>query len=293
MSPLKSVMLIENVIDDALSKTKISKKKIIRMCVGIPGYISHETGDCYWSPVFDRKNINFVELLNAHFNFDCIIENDANLATLAEYCFGNTNNTDTFCVVSIEHGVGMGLMVDGNLYRGHKGIGPEFGHSKLIVDGRLCRCGQTGCVEAYVADYAILRQIDPFVTIENYNKDPKSYYNKILDAAEKAANGDLNILKAFEEAGAYLGKALGNLIATLNPSTIIITGDSTKRRELFCEAVEREVLSCQFFSDDIDTKIIFRDWGRRCMGSRSNSPSFTSNIHRNFNTTVRKNKTLP
>ncbi len=63
-----------------------------------------------------------------------------------------------FIVVTIENGVGMGIVLGNELYRGTRGCGAEFGHTKVHLDGALCRCGQRGCLEAYVADYALLRE---------------------------------------------------------------------------------------------------------------------------------------
>src|SRR5690606_19716487 len=87
-----------------------------------------------------------------------LIDNDANMVTLAELWFGAGRALNDFAVVTIEHGVGMGLVLNHRLYRGAMGQGMEIGHTKVQLDGALCRCGQRGCLEAYVADYALVRE---------------------------------------------------------------------------------------------------------------------------------------
>ncbi|MDZ7824614.1 MAG: ROK family protein [Ahrensia sp.] len=86
------------------------------------------------------------------------IDNDANLVTLAEQWFGKGRDVSDFAVVTIEGGIGMGVVLNHKIYRGAHGFGMEFGHTKMQLDGALCRCGQRGCLEAYVADYALVRE---------------------------------------------------------------------------------------------------------------------------------------
>ncbi len=77
---------------------------------------------------------------------------------MAELYFGEGKGIEDFLVVTVEAGVGLGIVLGGRIYRGTRGCGAEFGHMKVQIDGALCRCGQRGCLEAYVADYALLRE---------------------------------------------------------------------------------------------------------------------------------------
>ena len=86
------------------------------------------------------------------------IDNDANLVAMAELWFGAGRDLSDFAVVTLEHGVGMGFVMNHRLYRGARNVGMEIGHTKVQLDGALCRCGQRGCLEAYLADYALARE---------------------------------------------------------------------------------------------------------------------------------------
>lgn len=261
MTPVAAVIRIDDCVQQALAAAGLADANILRMCVGIPGYVSHMSGHAYWSPVFDRTGVDFAGLMNAHFNFDCIVENDTNLATLAEYWFGQAKDLKSFGVISIEHGVGMGLMIEGEVYRGQKGVGPEFGHAKLFPGGEPCRCGQNGCVEAYVADYALLRQVFPQITVADYVADPGGHYQRVLQIIGLAEQGDAAAAEAIVRSGRHLGVALGNLIATLNPATIIMTGDATRRGPLFLDTVREETAKLRIPGDEFDTRLLFSDWG--------------------------------
>ena len=126
--------------------------------IGIAGIVEAARGFVYWSPSLSRRNVEFGDLVSAHLGIPGFVDNDANLVAVAEKSFGLGQGQSDFIVVTIESGVGMGLVIGGELYRGTRGCGAEFGHTKVHLDGALCRCGQRGCLEAYVADYALLRE---------------------------------------------------------------------------------------------------------------------------------------
>ena len=248
--------IVETAVRRCLGDAKIPINQVLGLCVGIPGYISHAEGICYWSPVFDQPNVNFQSLISSRFDFKCFIENDANLIALSLHWFGKGKELETFAVVTVEHGIGMGLITNNRLYRGANGIGPEFGHSKIVFEGRPCRCGQNGCVEAYVSDYAILREIDPYFSLESYNTNPQSFHPMIEQATKRALDGDKELQKVFNEAGQWLGRAMGNLIAIMNPPTIFLTGEGMRSGVMLADPAREAVLNYQLAGNQFDTEII-------------------------------------
>lgn len=247
---------VEEAVNHCLEDAAIPPERVLGLCVGIPGYISQVGGICYWSPVFNQRDVNFEKILSSRFDWECYIENDANLVALSEHWFGRAKDINTFAVVTVEHGIGMGLIVDGQLYRGANGIGPEFGHSKVVYDGRPCRCGQNGCVEAYASDYAILREVDPGFSLQEYNTNPQSFHPMIEDVTQRALDGDEELCKVFDEAGRWLGRALGNMISILNPPTIFLTGAGMRAGTLLTDAAREESHKNQLSYNLFDTRII-------------------------------------
>ena len=121
-----------------------------------------------------------------------------------------------FAVVTIENGVGMGLVLNNQLYRGSYGVGLELGHTKVQIDGALCRCGQRGCLEAYLADYALAREAS---TALNYSINQQQSMQAILDNLfSEAKNGNPAALTIFQRAGRYLSLGLSNCLLYTSPS---------------------------------------------------------------------------
>ncbi|MBL4740125.1 MAG: ROK family transcriptional regulator [Sneathiella sp.] len=253
--------IIEMGIQRCLKNADIKREKILGVCIGIPGYVSHETGMCHWSPIFTERDIPVARLLQERLGLKIFIENDANLVTLAEHWFGEGRGLSCFAVVTVEHGIGMGLVVDDDLYRGANGIGPELGHSKVEIDGRLCRCGQLGCVEAYASDYAILREADVEFSIDAYNENPKAYHETISKITERARNNDEHLSAVFKNAGKRLGQAVANMIAILNPQTVIFTGDGMRAGEILITPAIEEARRLKLSGDKNETEFITHIWG--------------------------------
>jgi len=138
-----------------------------------------------------------------------LIDNDTNMVTLAELWFGAGRGRQSFAVVTIEYGVGMGLVLDNRLYRGSGGLGLELGHTKVQLDGALCRCGKRGCLEAYLADYALVREARVALGMHSESFGPIDIMLETL--YEQAKAGNQNARTIFHRAGRYLAVALSNL----------------------------------------------------------------------------------
>ncbi len=256
-----AIDLIDMGVQRCLEDAGIERRRLSGVCVGIPGYISHEAGICHWSPIFLERDVPFAEVLHNRLRIDTYIENDANLVTLAEHWFGKGRNLPCFAVVTIEHGIGMGFVVNDQLYRGANGIGPELGHSKVEDGGRPCRCGQLGCVEAYASDYAILREAEESFSLDAYNDNPKVYHDTITRIADQARHGDTRLAAIYAEAGRRLGQAVGNMIATLNPPTVIFTGDGLRAADALIGPVIEEARRLKLSGNSYDTTFISHVWG--------------------------------
>lgn len=223
---------VEAALRETLEALDLDKGRIRGVGVGIPGFIDWETGDSHWSPVFGEQLVHFGPLLQERLDRPVMIDNDAHLATLAEQWFGAGKGVRNFLVVSLEHGVGMGAVIDGRLYRGARGFGGEFGHTKIQRSGALCRCGQRGCIEAYLADYAILREASTFEP-ETDVSDPIAANAALRDIIRRAKQGDAFLTSIYERAGEILGLGLANLINIFAPELVVLTGAGVEAAPLF------------------------------------------------------------
>ncbi len=220
-----------------VTKSGVETGDVKGVGVGVPGYVGYPEGDVHWSPLFDASPTPFRALLEAEIGLRAHVDNDANLIALAEKWFGVGRHHSSFLVVTVEHGVGMGLVVDNRLYRGSRGLGAEFGHTKLVVGGALCRCGQRGCIEAYVSDYAIVREASIFD-----GGAAAAGHRSMRDAMDaliaRADGGDANVAAVFRRAGQYLGIGIANLVDVLDPAVVILSGARTHSAKAFFSALQ-------------------------------------------------------
>lgn len=219
-------------VQKIIAETGIDAALVLGVGIGIPGYVEYPSGLVRWAPVFSKRDVPFKEIVERRTGFRSFIDNDANMTALAEKWFGVGRTFPTVLVVTVEHGVGMGLVVNERLYRGAHGFGAEFGHTKIVVGGALCRCGQRGCIEAYASDYAIAREaniLGPTVDTD----DPIALQARIRQLIEQSDAGDPAVVSIFERAGTMLGTGMANLVDILDPPVIVLSGARAQSAKAF------------------------------------------------------------
>lgn len=243
------IELLNNSIDDMLNKHIIGSEKLLGIGVSIPGTVDFENGiikNCYLLKV---KNFNLKERLE-HFNVPVYIDNEANLS--AYYEFLNKNQSlNNLLYVSITDGLGLGMIVDGKIYRGTNNTSGEMGHMKINIGGELCKCGARGCLEAYVSKNAL---------IESYNKLSSSQINDI-DQFEKLYNEGNDISKSIlEEYIKVLGVGISNLIMILDPSTVIVGGEINNLIKSNIEELTNEIYKDNLFTNSDNCNVGITDF---------------------------------
>ncbi|WP_299142739.1 ROK family transcriptional regulator [uncultured Tateyamaria sp.] len=218
---------------------KVGRKRadISGLGVGLAGIVDATHGLVYWSPSLDQRNVPFGEVLTRHLGLPAYLDNDANLVAKAEMIFGEGKHHSDFIVVTIESGVGMGMVLGGQVYRGTRGCGAEFGHTKVHLDGALCRCGQRGCLEAYVADYALVREATSVGGV-SLTMPTAQAVNTILQAAK---TGDPTARTVIERAGKMFAIGLANLVNIFDPELVILAGEQMQFDHLYADAVIEEM----------------------------------------------------
>ncbi|MFY8154606.1 MAG: ROK family transcriptional regulator, partial [Hyphomicrobiales bacterium] len=162
LMPEKVVSLCATAIDSVVSRSGIARERIAGVGIGVPGWVRVRSGMIHWNPIFTAREVPLRRMREEATGLPVAMDNDANLVGLAELWFGVGRAERDFIVVTVEHGVGMALVLDRKIYRGSDGFAAELAHTKIEIGGALCRCGQRGCLEAYVADYAVMREAATF-----------------------------------------------------------------------------------------------------------------------------------
>jgi transcriptional regulator of PTS gene len=253
---------VAKAVRGCVKKANIDPSQVSGVGVGVPGFVDCASGTVYWSPVFQTRNIEFAKLLSPKFEAPIFVENDANLVTLAEHWFGLAKGLKHVIVITIEHGTGSGLIINGSLFRGARGIGAEFGHTKLVFDGPLCQCGQSGCMETHTAGFAILREAQALgFPIPSKKLDYHARLDLLRKVVERAENGDQGYREIFRKMGLYLGLGIANLVNLINPERVVVCEGAVTCSHLYGDAMRstiREMVIAPL-KDNFD--LLIHHWG--------------------------------
>ncbi|MDB2407462.1 ROK family transcriptional regulator [Jannaschia sp.] len=223
------------------------------ICVGLAGHVDGARGHVHWSSALDRRGVDMAPLLAARAPCPVFLENDANLVAKAEQLFGRGRDVDDFVVVTVQHGIGLGVVLGGTLHRGARGCSGELGHTKVTIDGALCQCGQRGCLEAYAGGYG-LRARAAEAGLPEMDLDG-------LRAAERA--GDPAVLRLLADARRYFALSLANLISILDPDLVILAVETDTVHPLCTPEVIDAVRRLSLSVDAPPTEISVHAWGDR------------------------------
>ena len=188
--------------------------------VGLAGVIDRDRGVVRRATYTTWQSVPLGALLEDRLALPVVVDNDVNALVAAEQWFGAGRGTADFVAVSLGRGVGMGMVLDGRLYRGGGGGAGEFGHMKVDfgVDAPACPCGGRGCLETHASEPAIAAAVSAIVG------EPVT----IEMVYARAAAGDRPALDALTDAGRLLGVGVGNLLNLLNPRLVVIAGEGTR-----------------------------------------------------------------
>ena len=230
--------LVADEITALLAKVRIPARRVARVGIAVQGVADSQAGTVVWSPAFRGRNISVSAAIEERLGIPCRVANDANM--IAEGLIGSDRARygGTAAVIFMGYGVGMGLIINGQVYHGPTGAAAEFGHMNHLPDGPLCRCGRRGCVEAYVADYSLLRWASGNAATQAPSSNAIPHEDMLaLEAA--AHRGEPAAASAYAKAGEALGFGLARIIAILTPSRIVLAGPGTRAMALIRPHLDR------------------------------------------------------
>ena len=195
---------------------------VTRIVLAIQGITDAASRTMLWSPITPHSDIPFGDLLERATGISVTVENDCNMIALALRSHDPERYHNDFIAILLSHGIGMGMVLRGELFTGTQSSGGEFGHMIHRPDGALCRCGRRGCVEAYAGNYAIWRNAKGLPDDTSPIADIKD--SDIAALADEARRGDGPEREAFRKAGEALGFGLGSLFALLDPAPVAMVG---------------------------------------------------------------------
>lgn len=221
---------LTEVIDDLISATPACPYGIVGIGIGVPGVISNE-GEILLAPNLGWKRIDLRQMLEAQYQLPVVIENEANAGAYGEKKFGIGQVSEHMVYASIGIGIGVGLVLDGKLYKGLQGFSGELGHMTVEKDGISCRCGNKGCWERYASEQALINQAKSAGFIQDE-------VDALPHLIELANQGEETVISLFTTIGTYLGVGLTNCINIFNPSHVIIGNHMADAEKWIRPAIE-------------------------------------------------------
>ncbi|MBD0382517.1 ROK family transcriptional regulator [Paenibacillus sedimenti] len=207
------VGLLKASIRELIRRAPDSVYGIIGIGIGVPG-ICDENGNLLFAPNLGWENVPLQQQVEEEFDIPVVIDNEANAGAVGEKQFGAGKDTANLVYVSIGIGIGAGIIIKGELYRGATGFSGEIGHISIQHDGPKCRCGSLGCWELYASEHALLEK----ARIELGESADLESLLRMADAGEPAVS------RLFERLSYYLGVGVVNIINGYNPDFIILGG---------------------------------------------------------------------
>jgi glucokinase len=215
------------------------------------------TGNIEFAPNLEWKGIVAIaDLFEQQFHRPAILANDANAAAVGEHLFGCAKDLTDFVTITLGTGLGSGIFIEGSLIVGHQGFAGEYGHIRVINNGRLCGCGRHGCLETYASSTGVVRSI---VELDSPNKAVSTIHEhttakEVFMAAEK---GDVFANEIIEYTAEILGSALADFAAFSNPKAYVLFGGLAQSGEKFAQKVKfyLEKNALKIYQDEIEIRI--------------------------------------
>lgn len=213
---------VVGILRDLIGRMPQGRRPILRIVFAIQGITDSGERKLLWSPITPHADIDFASILEKEFGIPVTVENDCNMIAVGLRWRNPERYARDFIAVLLSHGIGMGMVLRGELFTGTQSSGGEFGHMIHRPDGALCRCGRRGCIEAYAGNYAIWRSARGLPETEAVARDVTD--DDIRALAEVARRQPGPEREAFRVAGEAIGFGLGSLFALIDPAPVAIVG---------------------------------------------------------------------
>jgi len=224
---------------------KLLSPEVAGIGLGAAGLVTWPEGSLAWGPNIPGRGIPFKEIMQARYGLPAVVDNDANLAALAEFRLGAARGHSAVLLVTLGTGIGGGLLIGGSIYRGASFAG-EVGHMVVDVGGPSCTCGQRGCWETFASGRRLDQLARDLIAAEPDGLTARLAAEHPGDGTyltEAAVRGDARAREAFAEMGSWLGIGLASLIAVLDPELIVIGGGAARAGDILLEPARRSMMS--------------------------------------------------
>jgi glucokinase-like ROK family protein len=237
-----ALALVFELVDRLMAATD---SPLLGIGIGTPGLMDPHDGIVRRSVNLNWEDLPLRSLLQERYGLPVYVANDCQVTALAEYTFGNGREAENLVVIKIGHGVGAGIVLNGQLFYGDTFGAGEIGHVTVVENGQPCRCGNFGCLETVASARAIVQQArtiaqnDSHSLLHSFARHPEAI--TISMVCEAAMAGDEALRKVIQNVGRYLGIVVANLIGVLSVQHIFIAGSVTCLDRILLDVIQEEM----------------------------------------------------
>jgi len=233
----QSVLDAQRALRQAVAKSRMRRDQIRATGVAVAGMVEAETGVCILAPNLDWHDVPVRQRLEQALRMPVIVAPSTHAAALAEFRLTGEDSRRGLVWVYAGSGIGCGMVIDGEVFLGTRGLAGELGHAPMVEGGLRCHCGKRGCLETVAASGAIVRSVTQAIRQGEQTTLPKRSRGLTAELiAQHAAAGDALARRAMREAADYLGRGIASLVNVLNPDLVVIGGPVANMSEIYVDA---------------------------------------------------------
>lgn len=252
----KALAKLFQLIDEFITEAPIKREKILGIGVSLSGRINSITGYSHNSFSFIKEPL--IEVIERHFSIPVILENDTRTMAFGEFSFSGTAERNTL-FLNIDYGIGVGIMLDGQIYYGKSGFSGEIGHIPFFTNGIICTCGKKGCLETEASGWALVSKVKERI-LNGSSSILRPKLNEgisLKDIIDAVAEDDMLAIELIAELGEKLGKGIAVLINIFNPEQVILGGILTETGEYIRLPIKNALnkYSLSLVNDDTELKM--------------------------------------
>ena len=217
---------LAEVVKHTMFEADVNRKNVLGVGIGMAGVIDYQQGVVHYSPYFHWQDVSLAGRVTEQLSIPVYLENDVNTLTIEEQLFGAGRDIANFAVLTVGRGIGLGMVINHQLYQGTPGGVGEIGHVTMQLHGPACDCGKWGCLEAIASDPAVVRSITNALKEGAVSslKLPVTFA-QIVAAAD---HGDALAQQVLHQSGVYLGLGLSMVVNLVHPSLIVVSGEGVQ-----------------------------------------------------------------
>jgi predicted NBD/HSP70 family sugar kinase len=241
----------KKLIEALINSQENIEGKLLGIGFSLPGIVNEKELKLEVATNFRLKNISFKEL-HSYFRLPIYLENEANAGVLAESRLGIARGLSNLIYISVTEGIGGGIFINNDMYKGRDNRAGEIGHMCIMKDGRQCNCGKRGCWETYASNRALIKE---------YNEISEEKVKNISEIINKFKQGEESAISVVEDYVDNLAEGIQSLVFIFNPDYVAIGGEISKYSDILDDKLTNKIFNNNEFYKEGDVRILFSSFG--------------------------------